>query len=245
MSPRPSIADRLPELVDAATAVFADKGYKATQMADVAAAMGVAPGSLYNYVEGKEGLFALCLDSMMRDGTPVPDVTLPLATPPLEVTLRRLDERAQALLELPALNAALKGQRPQAAAGEELAAVVAELYDLIGRIRHATDMIERSARDLPELASLFYRQWRQPLLRRISVYLQSRMDSGQFRRLDNVGVAAVFVVETVTWSAGHRFRDPDGRRLDDASTRSTVIDLIVGTFMPRGITTSQEDGNDP
>ena len=38
MSPRPSIADRLPELVDAATAVFADKGYKATQMADVAAA---------------------------------------------------------------------------------------------------------------------------------------------------------------------------------------------------------------
>ena len=87
MPPRPSIVDRLPELVDAATAVFADKGYKATQMADVAAAMGVAPGSLYNYVEGKEGLFALCLDSVMRDGTLLPDVTLPLATPPLEVTL--------------------------------------------------------------------------------------------------------------------------------------------------------------
>lgn len=245
MSPRPSIADRLPELVDAATAVFADKGYKAAQMADVAAAMGVAPGSLYNYVEGKEGLFALCLDSMMRAGAPPPDVALPLATPPLEVTLRRLDERAKALLELPVLTAALEGQRPQAGAGEELAAVVAELYDLIGRIRHATDMIERSARDLPELASLFYREWRRPLLGRIGAYLRSRVDSGQFRRPDDLEVAAVFVLETVAWSAGSRFRDPDGRRLDDAATRSTIIGLVTGAFLPREITTSQEDGNDP
>jgi AcrR family transcriptional regulator len=245
MPSRPSLADRLPELVDAATAVFAEKGYKATQMADVAAAMGVAAGSLYNYVEGKEGLFALCLDSMMREGTPPPDLTLPLATPPLEVTLRRLDERAKAWLELRALNAALQGQTPRGGAGGELAAVVAEIYDLIGRTREAIDMIERSARDLPELASLFYHEWRRPLLRKIGAYLESRMDSGHFRRMDDLRVAAVFVLETVAWSASHRFHDPDGRRLDDASTRSTIIDLIVGTFMPGGITTSQEDGSDP
>jgi AcrR family transcriptional regulator len=219
MASRPSIADRLPELVDAATAVFAERGYKATQMADVATAMGVAPGSLYNYVEGKEGLFALCLDSMMRDGVPPPDLTLPLPTPPLDVTLRRLDERVKALLQLPALSAALEGQQPEGGPEDELAAVVTELYDLIGRIRHATDMIERSARDLPELASLFYREWRRPLLRRIRAYLQSRMDSGQFRRLDDVRVAAVFVLETAAWSASHRFHDPDGRRLNDDDHR--------------------------
>jgi AcrR family transcriptional regulator len=230
---RPSVADRLPELVDAATAVFAEKGYKATQMADVATAMGVAAGSLYNYVEGKESLFALCLDSMMREGSPRPDLTLPLSTPPLDVTLRRLDERVKALLELPALTAALEGERPERGAEEELVAVAAELYDLLGRTRHATDMIERSARDLPELASLFYHEWRRPLLRKIRAYLESRMESGQFRRLDDVRVAAVFVLETAAWSASHRFHDPDGRRLDDASTRSTIIDLIVGTFMPR------------
>jgi AcrR family transcriptional regulator len=234
MAPRPSIADRLPELVNAATAVFAEKGYKAAQMADVAAAMGVAAGSLYNYVEGKEGLFALCLDSMLREGTLPADMTLPLPTPPLDVTLRRLDERAKALLELPVLNAALEGQQPRSGAAGELAAVAGELYDLIGRTRQATDMIERSARDLPELAALFYREWRRPLLRRIRAYLQSRMDSGQFRRLDDPRVAAVFVVETVAWSASHRFHDPDGRRLDDAAIRPTVIDLIVGAFMPQG-----------
>lgn len=74
---------------------------------------------------------------------------------PLAGVLRRLDERAKAWLELRALSAALEGQCPPGGAGEELAAVVAELYDLIGRTREAIDMIERSARDLPELASLF------------------------------------------------------------------------------------------
>jgi AcrR family transcriptional regulator len=233
MPSRPSVVDRLPELVDAATAVFADKGYKATQMADVAAAMGVAAGSLYNYVEGKEGLFALCLDSMLRE-SPLPAMTLPFATPPLDVTLRRLDERARALLELPALSAALKSGQPPAGAtaGEELAAVVAELYDLLGRTRHAMDMIERSARELPQLAELLYVKWRRPLLNQISSYLRARMDSGQFRRVENLTVAGVFVLETVAWSASHRFHDPYGRGLDHSSTRSTIIDLIVGTFVP-------------
>jgi AcrR family transcriptional regulator len=237
MPSRLSTADRLPELVDAATAVFAEKGYKATQMADVATAMGVAAGSLYNYVEGKDALFALCLDSMLRDGPLPPDLTPPVRTPPLDVTLRRLDARVKALLQLPVLNAALEGQRPDSEAEEELAAVAAELYDLIGRTRHATDMIERSARDLPELAELFYQEWRRPLLGKIRAYLKSRMDSGQFRRLADVKVAAIFVLETAAWSASHRFHDPDGLSLDDASTRSTIIDLIVGTFMP-GRTTS-------
>src|SRR5215472_4099972 len=141
MPSRLSAADRVPELVAAATAVFAEKGYKATQMADIATAMGVAAGSLYNYVEGKDGLFALCLDSMMRDGTLPPDLTLPLRTPPLDVTLRRLDGRVKALLQLPALTAALEGQWPESEAEEELAAVAAELYDLLGRTRQATDMI--------------------------------------------------------------------------------------------------------
>jgi hypothetical protein len=47
-------------------------------------------------------------------------------------------------------------------------------------------------------------------------------------------VAAVFVLETVAWSASHRFHDPDGRRLDDAAITPTVIDLIVGAFVPQG-----------
>ena len=43
-------AGRLEQLVDCATRVFIDQGYRRTQMADVADALGVAKGTLYLYV---------------------------------------------------------------------------------------------------------------------------------------------------------------------------------------------------
>ena len=232
MPHRPSVADRLPELVDAAVRVFAAKGYGATQMADVAAAMGLGAGSLYNYVESKEGLFALCLERMMHEG-PLRDVALPVAAPPLDVTLTRLRERAEQSLRLPALAAAELGDGPQAGAAEELAAVVSELYELLSRTRLVADMVERSARDLPALASLFHDEWRTPLFTRLEAYLGSCMDRGWLRRVGDRRVAARFVVETVTWFARHRFHDVDGWELDDAATQATVVDLVTGAFLPR------------
>src|SRR5438093_4646249 len=51
--------DRFERLIDCAADVFIDRGYRRTQMADVAAALGVARGTLYLYVESKEALFDL------------------------------------------------------------------------------------------------------------------------------------------------------------------------------------------
>jgi AcrR family transcriptional regulator len=192
--------------------------------------MGLGAGSLYNYVESKEGLFALCLERLMHEGSPR-DVALPVAALPLDVTLARLRERAEQSLRLPALTAAELGQ--PAAAGEELRAVVTELYELISRTRLVTDMIERSARDLPALASLFHDEWRTPLFSRLEAYLGSCMDRGRLRRVGDRRVAARFVVETVTWFARHRFHDADGWELDDAATQATVVDLVTGAFLPR------------
>lgn len=231
--PRPSVADRLPEVVDAAVQVFSQKGYEATQMADIASVLGMGAGALYNYVEGKEGLFALCIERL-TEGEEVleRELALPVAGHSLEVTLRDVRESAGRLLRLPRLDAALGGPVP-ADAEEELAGVARELYDLVGRTRRLADMVERSARDTPELAALFYEELRAPLLRRLETYLQARIEGGAFHTLDDVGVGARFVVETVSWFARHRYHDVDGWRLDERATEATVVDLIVGAFLPR------------
>jgi len=51
--------NRLEQLVEHATRVFVEQGYRRTQIADVAAAMGVAKGTIYLCVESKEALFDL------------------------------------------------------------------------------------------------------------------------------------------------------------------------------------------
>jgi AcrR family transcriptional regulator len=51
-------------ILDAATERFYERGYHATTMRDIAAAVGIKAGSLYNHYSGKqEILFRLCLET--------------------------------------------------------------------------------------------------------------------------------------------------------------------------------------
>src|SRR5262249_60488245 len=76
-------ANRIEKLVDCATEVFIDQGYRRTQMEDVAAAVGIAKGTLYLYVDSKEALFDLV--ARFADGPrPLPNpLKLPILRPGL------------------------------------------------------------------------------------------------------------------------------------------------------------------
>ena len=54
---RPIPPERFDQLVRTAAEVFIRNGYRRTQMADVAEALGIAKGTVYLYVESKEALF--------------------------------------------------------------------------------------------------------------------------------------------------------------------------------------------
>jgi AcrR family transcriptional regulator len=53
------------ELLAAALEVFAEKGYAATRLEDVAARAGVSKGTIYLYFEGKEALFKAAIEAAM------------------------------------------------------------------------------------------------------------------------------------------------------------------------------------
>ena len=54
----PRADNRLPAVLDAAARLFAEKGYSATSMRDIAMACGMLPGSLYYHFAAKEELLA-------------------------------------------------------------------------------------------------------------------------------------------------------------------------------------------
>ncbi len=57
--PRPPRADnRLPQILDAAAALFAAKGYQAASIRDIVKAVGMLPGSLYYHFANKDELLA-------------------------------------------------------------------------------------------------------------------------------------------------------------------------------------------
>jgi len=193
-------------------------------MADVAREAGVAPGTLYTYVESKEALFALVLERASRKGLEPPD-ELPVPTPPPGELLKRLERGLLWGTRLPLLDEALR-RRKVTDARAELEAIVRELWDLIAQSRRLADVLERSARDWPELADLFYRQMRRSLFADLTAYIDRRAARGFLRPAKHPEVVARFIVETVTWFARHRHGDPD-TALDDDIARAEVVDLIV------------------
>ncbi len=219
--------DRFQQLVDCATQVFIERGYAHTQMADVAAAMGVAKGTLYLYVESKEALFDLVVRSADAERSLTTPRTLPLRTPRPGATLQHVRQRVATQTPLPALLAALGRKRvtdPRA----ELTAIVRELYHTLSTNRRAIKLMDRSAQFHPELAAVWFTGARGALMEALATYLGSRIKLKMFRAVPDTAVAARVILETVVTWAVHRHWDPSPQAIDEQVAEDTVVQFIVG-----------------
>jgi len=68
MSPRPDRrAERVPQILQAARAVFARRGFAEARMEDIAGAAGLSKAALYLYFPGKDDLIAALLEQYVAD----------------------------------------------------------------------------------------------------------------------------------------------------------------------------------
>jgi AcrR family transcriptional regulator len=222
--------DRLEQLVDAAATVFIEQGYARTQMADVAEALGVAKGTVYLYVESKEALFDLV--ARLADA-PRPFATgpaLPVRTPEPGATLAYVRERLAEGQVPPTLTAALSRARVTSVRAE-LEAIVGELYDTLARNRRGIKLLDRSARDRPDLAALWFEGARGGLIALLSRYLEERTRRQLFRPLPDPGVTARLLIETIIFWAVHRHWDPHPQVVEEAVAKETVTRFVLSALV--------------
>jgi AcrR family transcriptional regulator len=220
--------DRLLAIVDAATEVFAQKGFGAAQMNDVARMANVSVGTLYNYVEGKESLLLLSAERPFIDICAGRE--FPVAAPDRVELVSRLEKTLTEHIRVPALERALADPLPGNALRPQIDDIVAGLFVLIASTRVGADAREKSAQDAPDLAALFYVHVRLRLLKQLIRYLEM-VDA--VRRLPSPVTpeyAARFMLETVTWWARHRHRDPDPPMLEESEAREVAVALVAGFF---------------
>ena len=228
--PRHQPATRLSQLVKHATEVFIERGYKDTQMEDIASSLGVAKGTLYVYFESKEALFDLvvrCADSLPSFES-VP--RHPIPTTRRGATVSYIRKRLTESQNLPALAAALSRTGPVPARAE-FQQIVLELYDTVERNRQGLKLLDRSAKDLPDLAALWFEGARGGLVAALTQYLEREIQNGALRQVTDVAVAARMIVETVVFWAVHRRWDPHPQKFDDSAARQTVVSLLSDAFV--------------
>jgi AcrR family transcriptional regulator len=223
---------RFSQLRDAALAVFAAKGLRRARMADVARAMGVATGSLYNYVESKEALFHWLIELGPGEAPVAAPPRLPIPTPPPGATEAALRAALADGMRLPVLDRAL-ARRRVGDVRAELLGIVRELYERIEKTRGPGAAIERAAIDQPDLFELYFRGARRELFAALERYVAKRAKSGHFGGVGDATVAARFIVESLAWFGRHRFSDPDPELLPGPDTvREEVLRRIVASFVP-------------
>jgi len=224
---RPIPKDRLSLLVEVATSVFIEQGFRQTKMDDIAEALGVAKGTLYLYVESKEALFDLVCRAADR---PFEEPTeLPVKSPPAGATIKYIADRLTAGQVMLALAEALGGRKRPTR--DELGAIVGDIYDALARSRTGIKLVDRSARDIPELGKLWFGGARGFLVDALVHYLTDRMRAGRLRSALDVGIAARFIVETCAFWAVHRHWDAARQDLPEERVRAAVIDLVAAALI--------------
>ncbi|MCG8591681.1 MAG: TetR/AcrR family transcriptional regulator [Proteobacteria bacterium] len=223
-------AHRFDDLVNEASEVFIARGYRLTQMSDVATAVGVAKGTLYCYVESKEALFALCLlNADARPGIETPEA-LPVPTPPpgelaAQIRVRLADEGVS-----PVLREALEIEKAEDPAAE-LRAVVAALYDTMERNHRGIKLLDRAV-DHPELSEIWRNAGREAPRKAIAQYVEMRIRSGQFRPVPDVALAARMIIEICATWAVHIKWDRIPQAFDPVVARENAILFMLRALLP-------------
>jgi AcrR family transcriptional regulator len=222
--------DRIEQLVDCATAVFMDRGYTLTQMADVAAALGVAKGTIYLYVESKEALFDLVARYADAPRPFAKKPALPVRTPKAGATLKYVRERLAQSGVPPTLARALAGKRVDDVRAE-FEAIIRELYDTLAANRRGIKLLDRSARDYPELAAIWFEGARDGLIGLLTQYLDERVRRRVFQPVPDPAIAARLIIETVIFWAVHRHSDPHPQRVEEAVAKDAVVQFLTRAFI--------------
>jgi AcrR family transcriptional regulator len=223
--PRVIPEGRFPQLIEVATKVFVTYGYRHTQMADVAEALGVAKGTLYGYIESKQALF----DAAVRyaDGhVPMPAPSeLPIATPKAGSTAQYVRSKLTNETAKLAIVEAIARPKGTRAKVREFEHIVRDLFRCMSRNRRALKLVDRCAVDQPDLAAVWFQQGRYGLVELIAAYLAKRA----WPTL-HVPLAARMIVETIALWAIHMPWDASPRPFADDDVENAIVDLLVPAY---------------
>ncbi|MEX0691287.1 MAG: TetR family transcriptional regulator [Gemmatimonadales bacterium] len=216
-----------PRLVDEGLATFIRRGYRRTRIADVARAAGVAPGTVYLYVTGKEALFTLAVRVAFDEPNAL-DVETPYDVTNTGWT--DLWAQLRARDPLGELRKALKRKPQVTPPADEWNRLLRLQWSWMSRHARALSLIEACADDWPELGLLYFQQFRRDALDLLSRYIAIRSAGGTFAAVRDPEVAARVVVEAMAWFTMHRHRDPDAAELAGRPFEDTVLPMLERAF---------------
>jgi hypothetical protein len=101
------------------------------------------------------------------------------------------------------------------------------LYDRLAANRRRIKLLDRSARDYPELAALWFEGARGGFVQAFRKYLELRTAKSHLPPIPDLAAAARFALETIAFWAVHRHFDARPERVSDELARESAILFVA------------------
>jgi AcrR family transcriptional regulator len=184
-------------------------------LADIAREAGISVGAVYSYVEGKDALLELALAEAMGELEDAPSFEaqgIASLVPALAIRLRKA-------MQWPTLRQALKQKSIPPALLEQ---IVAELFELVGSRRHLIWLLDRCARDIPELNGLYEGDIRRREIDDFCAVI-ALADADPTATAEQSLAKGRALFEMIVWMGMHRHRD----RLPPAVSNSAALEAVI------------------
>lgn len=188
------MTQRIKAVTEAATSLFLRQGYAKTQISHIAKAVGVSVGTIYHDFVGKKEIMHYILKCTVQ-----PEFADKiLETPISDENFVGLEQEIVEVLE----ESAKKFERPLIGSldGYTFEALISDAFDLLSQYAAGCLFIEKNQYDFPFLAK-HYKAYRKRFLFAMTKYLAAFMEKGSIRKIDNVELTTILIVETLSWWA--------------------------------------------
>lgn len=218
--------ERIRTLLQAATTVFRQKGFRRTQMSDIAVEMKCSTGTLYNYVDSKEALFEHAVVAGFNQSVPDCEV-LPLALPKPGAR-QVITQRAREIAEGSGLD--LTNQLVEAGSlAEEVTLIISDFFLFFCDYYPVLEMIESSQLDYPDVATAYLEARSELVFAPWIRWVRRRHEEGRFRQDIDPEWTVRYLIEMIAtgaWKIRH-----DSGAYDEEKARDALIKIALATLL--------------
>jgi len=215
------------KIINSAAKLFMTKGYKQTQMVDVAKDVSVSVGSIYNYFNGKKALFDITLKYIFNDNKLDDNQILPIEDINHDILLNEYIATVY-ISYTSKYEKILKNEEKT----NDFTEVINTIYTMLSKYWKGILILERNELSFPKLSG-YYFNTRSNFFMLLTQYLINKIKQGIVRPLNNVEIYARLIIENIAWFAMHRHHDSHLKNLDDSIAKSSVIDALNHAFLKK------------
>jgi AcrR family transcriptional regulator len=215
---------RLQSIYFAAGRLFNTKRYANTKVSEIAAAAGIATGTVYNLFTSKKAILTFVIRASLEDGYLQGDISLPIQETDQALLTELFEQGLKRSFNLLAIT------NENGVIHKSFVQMVSDIFDMCADSLLATNNIEHNQDILGGLARIFFPA-RDQFFQLIEQNLKLYMNTGEIRQLEYPRVQVQSIIDVLTWWAMNAYIAMPDVSIPREIAKKIAVDLLAHAYL--------------